>query len=229
MNYLIHLNESDKRILISLCLILILVFVLIGYLVKLIKYLVKVQGDFVEKTMYDIIDADLITDKKHFFKVSWEKNTRKFYFNARLPVIILISLLCIVLIYQTVIENYSWEFFSFYLKEASFELFWPTQEIFGVPLISDWPIITKPSVFYFDKFDAWLTYLVFLVGIYAIIHFLLCSISLLVRNIRTIKVGNDYFKKDLDELKKAKLNARQAHIKKPSEELKDYVKEEGTN
>ena len=229
MNYLITLSESDKRILISLCLILILIFILVGYLVKFIKYLLRVQGDYVEKSMYDILDADLINDKKHFFKVSWEKNTRKFYFSARLPIILLISLLCIVLIYQTVIENYSWEFFSFYLKEASFKLHWPTQEFFGMSIINDWPSIEKASVFYFHKFDAWLTYIVFIVGIYAIIHFILCSISLLVRNIRTIKVGNEYFKKDLDELKKAKLNARQVHNKKPSEELQEYVKEEGTN
>lgn len=228
MIYLIQLSESDKRILISLLLVLILLFVLVGYLVKFIKYLLKVQGDYVEKSMYDILDADLITDKKHFFKVSWEKNTRKFYFSARLPVIILICLLAIVLIYQTVIEDYSWDFFAFYLKEASFKLDWPTQEFFGLQIISDWPSIAKASVFYFDKFDAWLTYLVTLTGAYAIIHFLLCSISLLARNIRTIKVGNEYFKKDLDELKKAKLNARQAHIKKPTDELKEYVKEEGT-
>ena len=228
MNFLIQLSESDKRILISLLLILILLFVIIGYLARLIKYLLRVQGDYVEKSMYDILDADLINDKKHFFKVSWEKNTRKFYFSARLPVIILICLLTIILIYQTVIENYSWDFFLFYLQEASFELYWPTQEFFGVNIVCDWPSIAKASVFYFDKFDAWLTYLVTLTGSYAIIHFILCSISLLVRNIRTIKVGNEYFKKDLDELKKAKLNARQAHIKKPTDELKEYVKEEGT-
>lgn len=228
MNLLIKLSESDKRILISLLLILILLFVLIGYLVKLIKYLLNAQADYVEKSMYDILDADLITDKKHFFQVSWEKNTRKFYFSARLPVIILIFLLATILIYQTVIESYSWEFFSFYLKEASFKLDWPTQEFFGLTIINDWPSIAKPSVFYFDKFDAWLTYLVTLVGTYALIHFILCSISLLARNIRTIKVGNEYFKKDLNELKKAKLNAKQVHSVKPSEELKDYVKEEGT-
>ena len=126
------------------------------------------------------------------------------------------------------IESYSWEFFSFYLKEASFKLDWPTQEFFGLTIINDWPSIAKPSVFYYDKFDALLTYLVTLVGAYALIHFILCSISLLARNIRTIKVGNEYFKKDLNELKKAKLNAKQVHSVKPSEELKDYVKEEGT-
>lgn len=228
MMFLVKLSESDKRILISLLLILILLFVLIGYLVKFIKYLLRVQGDYVEKSMYDILDAELITDKNHFFKVSWEKNTRKFYFSARLPILILIILFTIVIIYQTIIENYSWEFFSFYLKEAAFKLDWPKQEFFGLTIISDWPSIAKPSVFYFDKFDAWLTYLVTLAGTYAIIHFILCSISLLARNIRTIKVGNEYFKKDLDELKKAKLNARQVNLKKPNEELKDYVKEEGT-
>lgn len=228
MLFLLKLSESDKRILISLLLIFILLFVLIGYLVKFIKYLLRVQGDYVEKSMYDILDADLITDKKHFFEVSWEKNTRAFYFKARLPVIILIVLLAIILIYQTVIEDYSWNFFSFYLKEASFKLDWPIEKFFGIPVVNSWPTVAKPSVFYFNKFDAWLTYLVTLVGSYAIVHFLLCSISLLARNIRTIKVGNEYFKKDLDELKKAKLNARQVHMKKPSEELKEYVKDEGT-
>ena len=228
MLFLLKLSESDKRILISLLLIFILIFILIGYLVKFIKYLLRVQGDYVEKSMYDILDADLITDKKHFFQISWEKNTRAFYFKARLPVIILIVLLSIILIYQTVIENYSWEFFSFYLKEASFKLDWPLENFFGIPIINDWPSVTKASIFYFDKFDAWLTYLVTLVGTYAIIHFLLCSISLLSRNIRTIKVGNEYFRKDLDELKKAKLNARQVHMKKPSEQLKEFVQNEGT-
>lgn len=178
--------------------------------------------------MYEILEAELITEKKHFFKVSWEKNTRAFYFSARLPVIILIFLLATILIYQTVIESYSWDFFRFYLQEASFELNWPTQEFFGLTIISDWPSIAKASVFYFDRFDAWLTYLVTIVGAYALIHFILCSISLLARNITTFKVGNEYFKKDLNELKKAKLNARQVHIKKPSEELKDFVQNEGT-
>ena len=42
------------------------------------------------------------------------------------------------------------------------------------------------------------------------------------------RFGNEYFKKDLDNLKNAKLSARQVHIKKPSEELKEYVREEGT-
>jgi hypothetical protein len=137
-------------------------------------------------------------------------------------------LVTIIVIYQTVIENYSWDFFGYYLKEAMFKLHWPTDEFFGMNIICDWPSIAKPSVFYFDKFDAWLTYLVTIVGIYAVIHFLLCSISLLARNIRTIKVGNEYFKKDLEELKQAKLNAKQVHIKKPTDELKEYVQEEGT-
>ena len=228
MIILAQLSESDKRVLISLLLIGLLGFILIGYLVKLIKYLLKAQGDYVEKSMYDILDADLIVDKKHFFKVSWEKNTRKFYFDSRLPVIILISLLGIMLIYQTVINDFSWDFFINYLKDASFELHWPTTEIFGIQVISDWPSISKESVFHFDKFDAWLTYLVTITGTYATIHFILCSISLLTRNIRTIKVGNDYYKKDLDRLKDAKLNARQVHLKKPSDELKEYVKDEGT-
>ena len=72
MNFLIQLNESDKRILIALCLVLILVFILIGYIGKFIRYLIRITGDYVEKSMYDILDADLIQEKKHFFNKDFQ-------------------------------------------------------------------------------------------------------------------------------------------------------------
>ena len=82
INLLLKLSESDKRVLIALCLVLIILLVLIGYLVKLIKHMLSKKADFVDNSMYDLLDAEVILNKKHFRKVSWEKNRRKFYFSA---------------------------------------------------------------------------------------------------------------------------------------------------
>ena len=66
INILIKLSESDKRVLIALCLVLIILLVLIGYLVKLIKHVLNKKADFVDNSMYDLLDAEVILNKKHF-------------------------------------------------------------------------------------------------------------------------------------------------------------------
>ena len=65
INILIKLSESDKRVLIALCLVLIILLVLIGYLVKLIKHVLNKKADFVDNSMYDLLDAEVILNKKH--------------------------------------------------------------------------------------------------------------------------------------------------------------------
>lgn len=223
MLLLIKLSESDKRVLIALLLIVILLLILVGYLVKLIKYIVKVQAHYVDKAMYDILDANLITEKKTFFKVSWEKSRRKFYFDARIPMIVIILTIAIILCYQTVIGNYSWEFIGKNLYDATFTLKFPTENFFGIQLISNWPSIDKPCEFHFDKFDAWLSYIFFIAIAYGAIHFLVCTCALMARDIYTIKAGNEYFHKDIKDLKQAKMNAQQIHNKKPTQEMMDFV------
>ncbi|MDD6301911.1 MAG: hypothetical protein PUA56_01160 [Bacillales bacterium] len=229
INILVSLSENDKRVLIALLLVFILILLLFGYLVKLIKFICNVQGEFVDKSMYDILDANLITTRKEFNRISLEKNRRKFYFEARIPMLILISMFFIVLIYQIVISNFSWEFMVFYLKEACIKLSWPTQKLFGIPFISDWPTVIKPAVFYLNKFDAWLTYIFTLVASYGVIHFLVCVCALLSRNYRTFTAGRDYFKKNINDLKKAKINSgNNVHLEKPTKEMQELVEKDGT-
>ena len=74
INYLIQLSESDKRVLIAICLIFIILIILFGYLVKLIKYILNKKADYVDNSMYDLLDANFIEDKKLFRKISWKKN-----------------------------------------------------------------------------------------------------------------------------------------------------------
>ena len=226
INFLVKLSESDKRVLIALCLIFIIVFVIVGYLVKLIRYIISKKADFVENSMYDLLDANVIEDKKHFRKVSWKKNRVRFYFDARLPVLFILLSIFIIFLYMCVV-GFNFDFILNYNKELKFTLDWSeTGDILlgFIPVLAEWPKVVDVPTFHFDRFDAWLVYIFDLGMLYGLIHFFLCSTFYMARNIRTIKVANEYFKKDLNKLKEAKLQARGIHTKEPSEELKEEIK-----
>lgn len=228
INFLIQLSESDKRVLIALCLVVIILLVLVGYLVKLIKYILRRKSDFVDNSMYDLLDANVILDKKHFRKVSWEKNRRQFYFETRLPMFFILLSWFIVFLYMCVV-GFDLSFISKNNADLVLKLDWSNSGdllLDFIPVFAEWPEITKYPVFHFDRIDAWITYIFDLGIIYGSLHFLICSIFFLARNVRTVNTSSEYFKKDLKALKEAKTQANAIHIKKPSEEMKQMIQDE---
>ena len=228
INYLIQLSESDKRVLIAICLIFIILIILFGYLVKLIKYILNKKADYVDNSMYDLLDANFIEDKKLFRKISWKKNNLKFYFEARLPLFFILLSLFMIFLYMF-ISGFNFDFIIKYNNQLKFSLDWSNTGdlLLGfIPVWAEWPTINKVPVFYFDQVEAWLTYIFDIGIIYGSLHFFFCSTVLLARNIRTISVSNEYFKKDLKALKEAKIQQKGIHIKEPSEEMKEIIRKE---
>lgn len=228
INLLIQLSESDKRVLIAICLVLIILIVLFGYLVKLIKYILRKKSDYVENSMYDLLDANFIENKKVFRKISWKKNYLKFYFESRLPIFFIILSVFIIFLYLCVV-GFNIDFLIKYNDDLRLSLDWSDTGdlLLGfIPVWAEWPKLTKIPTFHFDKFDAWLTYIFDIGMLYGLVHFFFCSTVLLARNIRTITVAEDYFKKDLKALKEAKLKARSIHTKEPDQDLKEEIKRE---
>lgn len=228
INYLIQLSESDKRVLIAICLIFIILIILFGYLVKLIKYILNKKADYVDNSMYDLLDANFIEDKKLFRKISWKKNNLKFYFEARLPLFFILLSLFMIFLYMC-IAGFNFDFIIKYNNQLKFSLDWSNTGdlLLGfIPVWAEWPTINKVPVFYFDQVEAWLTYIFDIGIIYGSLHFFFCSTVLLARNIRTISVSNEYFKKDLKALKEAKIQQKGIHIKEPSEEMKEIIRKE---
>lgn len=226
--FLIKLSESDKRVLIALCLVLIIILVLIGYLVKLIKYILRKKADFVDNSMYDLLDANVILNKKHFRKVSWEKNRRKFYFEARIPMFFILFSLFLIFLYMCV-YGFNIDFIIKNNNDLSFKLDWSNtgELLLGfIPVLARWPKITKYPVFHFNRIDSYLTYIFDLCLIYGIIHFLICVSFFIARNIRTITVSSEYFKKDLKKLKDAKLQAKSVNTKEIDDETKSIIEKE---
>ena len=52
MIQLIQLSENDKRILVAICIVFILLLVLVGYIVVIVSKIMKRQGKQVDTMMY---------------------------------------------------------------------------------------------------------------------------------------------------------------------------------
>ena len=127
------------------------------------------------------------------------------------------------------ISGFNFDFIIKYNNQLKFSLDWSNTGdlLLGfIPVWAEWPTINKVPVFYFDQVEAWLTYIFDIGIIYGSLHFFFCSTVLLARNIRTISVSNEYFKKDLKALKEAKIQQKGIHIKEPSEEMKEIIRKE---
>lgn len=98
MSVLIALTETDKRVLFALLLIIILLFVLCGYLGMLVRRIMKSQGKKLDYYIADPVTTRVIKDQKHFVKYARKKNAYLFYRKAKWPMLVLIiSVLALVI------------------------------------------------------------------------------------------------------------------------------------
>lgn len=228
INLLVKLSESDKRVLIALLLVLIILLILFGYLVKLIKFILAKQAAFVDTSMYDIVDANMVSTPKEFRKVSFEKNRRKFYFEAIFPFTVMALANIIVVILLLFPINFGYQVMGNYFYDLRLSLNWDNCFVIlldWIPALQHWPAVTHSPTFYFNEWQAWVSYIYLIAMIYGITHFTICVCAFASRNYRTIMAAHDVFDKDLKKLADAK-NLNNVHTKKPTEEMKEAVADE---
>lgn len=83
INFLIQLTEKDKRIIIALAIILIVLFVLIAYIGNGIKALMKRYEKGIDDYMSKLCEAKLVTNPKQFYAQVVNKESRRLYFSTR--------------------------------------------------------------------------------------------------------------------------------------------------
>ena len=148
INFLIQLTEKDKRLLIALFIILIVVFVLIAYVGQGIKALMRKYSKGIDGYMHDLCKAKLITTPKEFSKQVFIKETRVLYANTRWVFRVFIVFMTAFLIY-TLVARPGGESTPFaYVGESIDSLFlkleWPKGEFFGIKNFPvDWPVVVN--------------------------------------------------------------------------------------
>ena len=198
---LIKLSESDKRILIAILLLVVLVFVIAGFIGSIIYRIMKWQGKKIDTMCRDVVITRTITDAKHFKKYAAKKNNRAFFKESRIPLLILVVAGLTYLISCLVLKAWPYDIFD-YQKTGFTTLFyiWDFsdcyQEFFGVRLLSKWPTNTiNTPHFSVEALGSYIFVVTFLVGI---IWYLLTIQRFIARILRIGRLADSIYSKSLE-------------------------------
>lgn len=199
MYYLISLSENDKRLIFALLIILILVFVLIGYIGFLITKVMKWQGKKLDSLVADPIVTHVITDKKHFFPYARKKNWRLFFKQSYIGILIMLTGALVLLIRNAIMKDFSYNVFEHEKTGFGTLLFvWDFSGCIkreGVSVVLNWPVLINSPHF---SVDAIVSYIFMTSMIVGGIWYLVSLQALISRTIRMFQLSTKVFEKSLD-------------------------------
>lgn len=201
MTLLIQLSETEKRIILALLIIFILVFVLIGLIGSLVVRTMKFQGKRLDNLVSDVVTTRVITNKKQFFPYARKKNSQLFFKQSFIPLLILFAGVAVYLIYDAVIGDFTYNpfnttngfgtlFYTFDFNDPSIY-----SNFFGMTILADWPPIATTPHFVVEAWQAYVSVPLMLVGG---IWYLITAQCFLARIIRMHKLSRTIFDKSLE-------------------------------
>lgn len=201
-NAFIQLTETDKRVLMSLFLLIFLVFVLIGFIGSIIVRVIKWEGKKLDNMCNDVMVARVINDKKSFVKYAKRKNSQQFFKDAWIGLVIF-SMAWLVLLLTCVFRNdFNYNIFDHHKTGFSTLFFlWDFSDcygtFFGITILNKWPttLINTPH-FSVDAIGSYIFVPAFLTGA---IWYLIAVQRFFARSLRIKKLSESIFKKTLDE------------------------------
>lgn len=199
MMFLISLSENDKRLIFALLIVLILVFVLIGYIGYLITKVMKWQGKKMDSLVADTIVTHVITNKKHFFSYARKKNWRLFFKQSYIGILIMLTGAITLLIRDAVMKDFSYNVFDYHKTGFGTLLFvWDFSKCIqpqGKAILFNWPTLINTPHFSLEAIVSYIFVISIIVGG---IWYLTALQSLIARTIRMYKLSTTVFEKSLD-------------------------------
>lgn len=206
MFVLFKLSETDKRVLVAMLLLVVLVFVLVGFIGSIIVRVMKWQGKKIDTMCRDAVVTRVIKDPKHFKRYAAKKNNRAFFKESKIPLLILLAAGLTYLISCIISKQWPYNLFDYGADNKGGTGFttlfyiWDFSgcysKFFGITLLSQWPTNTfnKPH-FSVQALGSYIFVLTFTVGV---IWYLLTIQRFIARLIRIIRLSDSIYSKSLE-------------------------------
>lgn len=198
---LITLTENDKRLIILIFLIFILIFVIAGYLGLLIKKIMKFQAKKADTLVHDVVKAGVISERKKLFIFGMKKNNALLLKEAWIPFLIMLVASLTIILYCAISGNWDVNIFD-YQKEGIGTLFFLPDfanasytTVFGIRVLADWPPLLNSPHFEVEALGSYIFFFGMLIGG---IWFLINVQAYMARTHRLYKIVHNVFEKSLD-------------------------------
>ena len=203
---LIKFTENDKRFIIALLLVVILLFVIIGYLSLFIKKIMAFQAKRADDMLSDVVKTKVITSERKLRNYGIRKNWRLFFKQASIPFIILGVAWLLFLIDGILIEPEGF---------AGIDLWdYQTKGIRTLFFVRDWDNAPRGDFWFFKnivigfpgllnsphfEWSAWFSYLFIPLNLVGGVWLMVDVQAYIARTFRIIKLSMTIFKKTLPE------------------------------
>lgn len=199
----IQLSEGDKRILFALLLVFVLVFILIGFIGKLIQVIMRRQGERIDDQINVAVRLNVIKNKKHFISYADKKNWRIFFMKSWVPILIILAGVLTLIIHNAISGNWSYDVWDyqttgigtwFFIWDFTDPSAWTT--VFGIPVLSSWPpLISMPHW----SWEAWASYIFIICVFFGGGWYLFNVQAVIARFIRIRKLAKSIYSPKLDD------------------------------
>jgi len=233
------LSESDKRVIIALLLVFILVFVIIGFLGSLVVRVMKKQSKQLDTLCHDVVVTRVVNNKKEFKRYARKKNHMQFFKESFIPLLIVLGAWLVWIITCAIRRDFNYDLWD-YEKEGINTLFfvWDFSDcyanFFGLNLINRWPdVLLNTPHFSVDAIGYYIFVPAFLTGA---IWYLITVQRLIARTFRIKQLSDSIYSKSLDDfnLNEQRMNEMQQNMMNAGQtfdtlKAQEEAKENGTS
>ena len=198
---LIKLTENDKRLIIVLLLLFILVFVIAGYVGLLVRKIMSSQAAKAEDMLHDVVEAGVITNERKLFFFGIRKNWREFFRRAWIPFLIMLIGTTVLLLYCVFSRNWSYNIWD-YEKQGFNTLFYVHDWSVFYASSEEGFVITWPKLLSTPHLsgEAWASYIFVPSMIVGGAWFTFQVQGYIARTIRIYKISKTAFRKTMENV-----------------------------
>ena len=196
-NVLISLSDGDKRMIFALLLILIVILVFIGLLGYLLMRIMKFQSKKMDTLVHDAVVTKVVNNKKHFIRYGRNKNWAYFFKQAYIPMIIIVVGFIVLIIHNSIYNNWSYNPFSTYDGFGTLFFTWKLSGDYTEGSLIKFAKLVLDNTPHFDAI-AWCGYIFGPCIIVGGTWYLVAVSSLLARTLMLYKRSRTIYEKSLD-------------------------------
>lgn len=198
---LLKLSENDKRIIIAICLVIILLFVLIGVVGSIVVRTMKWQSKKCDTLVSDVVVNRIVTTPHQLRVYARKKNIRYFIKQAWIPILLILIGVLIIIIHNAVTKNWSYNPFNIEDGFGSLLFVWDFKDpdsytkVFGITVMASWPPLANEPHFVVEALASYFAVPLVIVGA---CWYLVVAQAYLARTLRAYKLSKQVFEKSLD-------------------------------
>ncbi|MDD3388999.1 MAG: hypothetical protein PHP09_00675 [Bacilli bacterium] len=218
LSNLVQLTDNDKRLLIAIFLVVILLFLIAGYIFELVKRIVTNQGRKIDAVMANMVNTAVLRSPKEFRREARRKNRMLLFKGYIIPFLLVLVGLIIHLLASTfyghIIDIFDYENEGFITILYVWD--WPSMprsSFFGLSLPSDWPPVINQPHFEASAIVSYFIGPIYLVGL---VWLFLSTQAYVARIYRIFQLNRLLFSNDLTNKRLADVSTQKAGVEQPA-------------